>query len=400
MIGVNMQTSFLTPPFGFALFYLRGVAPAIVKTTSMYKGVAAFIGLQLLGLAIVGAFPSLVNFLPNQSFLSADTAPPPNNPRLQLCLEEHLFPVYDQQQTALVTAIELGRTLDFSYLPDKRGKDLTASFDKALATFDLIEGVRMSHIALQTYVPEYQPIHRNVRAIQTDIRDHKAEVTELRKELRQNKRNGEVIAKDVAHAEARIIEAEAERKVLESSLPANWESARKKYVALAGAEKKARLTYRRNVDQAYVPIVELRQILADANDFAGTKNIVTALPDALANQSSDDAIATLKAAESALSKRADTNKIRSALTQARRALSARSPKPAKAAAEVQKAVALYLDELAWRMRAAEQMSDTLADYDQSISQTIGLRQQDRLPSEKISEMASCLAIHRDISLNF
>ncbi|MBT5571682.1 MAG: TRAP transporter large permease subunit, partial [Alphaproteobacteria bacterium] len=400
MIGVNMQTSFLTPPFGFALFYLRGVAPAIVKTTSMYKGVAAFIGLQLLGLAIVGAFPSLVNFLPNQSFLSADTAPPPNNPRLQLCLEEHLFPVYDQQQTALVTAIELGRTLDFSYLPDKRGKDLTASFDKALATFDLIEGVRMSHIALQTYVPEYQPIHRNVRAIQTDIRDHKAEVTELRKELRQNKRNGEVIAKDVAHAEARIIEAEAERKVLESSLPANWESARKKYVALAGAEKKARLTYRRNVDQAYVPIVELRQILADANDFAGTKNIVTALPDALANQSSEDAIATLKAAESALSKRADTNKIRSALTQARRALSARSPKPAKAAAEVQKAVALYLDELAWRMRAAEQMSDTLADYDQSISQTIGLRQQDRLPSEKISEIASCLAIHRDISLNF
>ena len=62
MIGVNIQTSFLTPPFGFALFYLRGVAPASVKTTSMYKGVVPFIVLQLVALGIVGLYPSLVNF--------------------------------------------------------------------------------------------------------------------------------------------------------------------------------------------------------------------------------------------------------------------------------------------------------------------------------------------------
>ena len=400
MIGVNMQTSFLTPPFGFALFYLRGVAPAIVKTTSMYKGVAAFIALQLVGLAIVGAFPSLVNFLPNQSFLSAETAPPPKNPRLQLCLEEHLFPVYDQEKSALIAAIEQARNLDFSYLPAKRGKDLTASFDKALATFDLVEVVRTSQAVVQAYVPEYQPIHRNVRAIQADIRDHKDEIAELRKELRQNERNGVVIAKDVAHADARIIEAEAELKELKSSLPANWEGARKKYVTLASAEKRARLTYRRNVDQAYVPIVEIRDILADADNFAAVRDTITALPEAVANQSSEDAVVTLKAAEAALSQLADTSKIRSALTQARRALMARSPKPERAIKEVQKAVALYLDELSWRMRAAEQMTDTLATYDKSIAHTIGLRQQDRLPSENISDMASCLAIHRDISLNF
>ena len=61
MIGLNIQTSFLTPPFGFALFYLRGVAPAIVKTIEMYKGVIAFIALQLVALGIVGMVPSLVN---------------------------------------------------------------------------------------------------------------------------------------------------------------------------------------------------------------------------------------------------------------------------------------------------------------------------------------------------
>ena len=60
MIGVNMQTSFLTPPFGFALFYLRGVAPPKVRTIEMYKGVVPFIFLQLLGLVIVGIYPPLV----------------------------------------------------------------------------------------------------------------------------------------------------------------------------------------------------------------------------------------------------------------------------------------------------------------------------------------------------
>ena len=83
MIGLNIQTSFLTPPFGFALFYLRGVAPDAVKTINMYKGVIAFIILQLIALAIVGYYPPLVNYLPNRMSLLSETAPPPRNPKLQ-----------------------------------------------------------------------------------------------------------------------------------------------------------------------------------------------------------------------------------------------------------------------------------------------------------------------------
>jgi tripartite ATP-independent transporter DctM subunit len=62
MIGMNLQTSFLTPPFGFALFYLRGVAPPEVKTTSIYKGAIPFILIQLIGLALIIAFPELVTW--------------------------------------------------------------------------------------------------------------------------------------------------------------------------------------------------------------------------------------------------------------------------------------------------------------------------------------------------
>lgn len=67
ILAANLQTSFLTPPFGFALFYLRGVAPAELKTEDIYRGAIPFILLQLLVLMLIIIFPSLVSFLPSLS---------------------------------------------------------------------------------------------------------------------------------------------------------------------------------------------------------------------------------------------------------------------------------------------------------------------------------------------
>lgn len=64
MIALNLQTSFLTPPFGFALFYLRGVAPESVPTSAIYKGVVPFILLQLLLMAALWVWPTLATWLP------------------------------------------------------------------------------------------------------------------------------------------------------------------------------------------------------------------------------------------------------------------------------------------------------------------------------------------------
>jgi len=64
MIALNLQTSFLTPPFGFALFYLRGVAPDSISTMQIYKGVIPFIGLQLIMLVVLWFWPSLATWLP------------------------------------------------------------------------------------------------------------------------------------------------------------------------------------------------------------------------------------------------------------------------------------------------------------------------------------------------
>lgn len=68
MVAINLQTSFLTPPFGFALFYLRGVAPAAIPTAAIYRGVLPFILIQLLLLGLLALWPSLVTWLPAQVY--------------------------------------------------------------------------------------------------------------------------------------------------------------------------------------------------------------------------------------------------------------------------------------------------------------------------------------------
>ena len=68
MIAINLQTSFLTPPFGFALFYLRGVAPPEVTTPQIYRGVIPFVAIQLFALLLLSIFPDLVTWLPSKIY--------------------------------------------------------------------------------------------------------------------------------------------------------------------------------------------------------------------------------------------------------------------------------------------------------------------------------------------
>jgi len=65
MIAVNLQASFLTPPVGYALFYIKGTAPSSVRLWDIYRGVVPFVLLQLLAIVLLAVFPDLVTFLPN-----------------------------------------------------------------------------------------------------------------------------------------------------------------------------------------------------------------------------------------------------------------------------------------------------------------------------------------------
>jgi tripartite ATP-independent transporter DctM subunit len=400
MIGVNMQTSFLTPPFGFALFYLRGVAPPSVKTLQIYRGVVPFILLQLAALGIVGFYPSLVNYLPNRIYLTSENAPPPKNPTLQKCIEELSFLDYDRRADALRAGIQTAAALDASYLPEKLRDSLAESFTAAMATFDLVEKVRVAESALADYVGAYKPLHREVRQLQAQAHRLEDDLEQLSRDLRRLSGSDAAAVSERQRLEREIDTRQRQKEELERGLPEAWEDARAGYVALETTERKARMTYRRNVDDAYAPIVTLRTIIAQSDALAALEPQLRGLEEVIAAQSPQEAMETLKAAESAVRAIEGTNDVGSLLAKARRALKGDAPNKQEADAKLAEALDLYGEEVVWRRRAASDLSGGLEAYDDAVKDTIGLRLQQRLPIDIAKQVAACRSVHSDISLSF
>ena len=169
MIGLAIQTSFLTPPFGFALFYLRGVASDVVKTLDIYRGVVPFIGLQLLGLVIVGFYPPLLNYLPVRTYLTSETAPPPETRSFRLVSKIISLPAilktglrWKLQPPVLLILIcrNCRRKLPRA-LPGR---------PSVMSVFGRVEAIRAAEAIVDEASVSYQPIHSEVRTIERDIR--------------------------------------------------------------------------------------------------------------------------------------------------------------------------------------------------------------------------------------
>ncbi len=400
MIGLNIQTSFLTPPFGFALFYLRGVAPKSVMTTHIYKGAVAFIGLQLLGLAIAGTFPSLVNYLPNKTHLTSETAPPPSNPKLQQCMENDLFLVYDETSDAILASIGQAKKLDSSYFPKKYQASLVESYAAAEKSFDLIRDIHTAETALAAYTPEYEPLHREVRELQGNIRllEGKAERADnerRRLSFEENTPEAKMVALDNKIERFKLAIAE-----LEKQIPERWASARKQYVDLAKAEKKARQKYRRNADEAYEATINVQKMVADSAGLKALEPELSALQAVIQNDKPEQAIETIKVFGAKFDLFTNAHPIKSKLSKARRALRGKKLNRDKAQAHLAKAIKALQQEVSWRSRAASEFSAGLAQYQNAIKQTIGLRLQERLTLEQAKSIATCQSVHKDISLNF
>ncbi len=398
MIGLNIQTSFLTPPFGFALFYLRGVAPPSVKTTEMYKGVVPFITLQLIALVIVGLTPQVVNYLPNRLSLLSDTAPPPRNPALQSCIEDYVFNEFKERGGEIRSAISEAQQLDLSILPDEMRSDLKRSFDKAEKTFELLETTEAAEKAMNAYAEAYRPLHVEVRGIQKQL----ARINVERKELEGNLRH---LPKDTqydaqrqrmyAHLEA----LEAEAKVLIEFIPAEWTEKHKAFVTLKKADNNARRQYRRNVDEAYETLREANSVIT-AIDSLNAFNGETAKIKEIATTDPKAAVEATKDLVQRVRNVPGTRLITKQLSAARKALRRSKPDTNRALAALDKAEKAMVAEIAWRTQASETLKPALAAYEAAIRQTIGLRLQSRLPKKQALSVAACRSTPEDLTLDF
>ena len=400
MVGLNIQTSFLTPPFGFALFYLRGVAPKEVTTLQIYKGAAGFIVLQLAGLAIAGAFPSLVNYLPNKTHLVSETAPPPSNPKLQECLEDYLFADYDANKAVIVKAIERVSTANMAYLPDEYHQGLNDSYRQARATFELVKNVRTAVIAFEEYTPGYRPQHLEVRQIQKNIHRINREIEELDDQRQRISFSDNVDEARIEKIQADIAELENKQNALDAGIPASWADARAGFEKVAKAEKTARLKYRQNVDDSYGVIVTMRKTISETEALQALQERFEPLLELIQQQPAKDGLAAVKDFGNEIDMLTETHRVTSRLSKAKRVLRGNTPDKEKAIAEVLLASQVMQSEIEWRQRASEQLSRDLEEYDSAIASTIGMRMQERLTADQAESIAGCLAVHKDLSLHF
>ena len=399
MIGLNIQTSFLTPPFGFALFYLRGVAPAAVKTISMYKGVVPFIGLQLVALAIVAFNPPLVNYLPNRVTLTSVTAPPPINPRIQACVEEYIKQKLDTKGDEIRSAIAGMRKLDLSVLPARLRSQVTDSFDMAEANFSMLVDIDKADKLVAEKTPAYAPLHARVRADERRILRDKAELKRRKAFLGRFDSNDKGKAARAA-SQRRIAELEADIKKVSQNIPADWPEKHKAFRTVLDAANGLRNKYRRNLDGSFEPVQTVIDTISGGEKLKAIAAELEALSPGLLTQPPKKVAKMISALSVRLSKIKGTREIRKSLKYARRSIAAKKPKPEKAVKMMAKAIKQINREIAWREKAKVDLLPRFTAYADLLRDNIGLRLQPELNHDQALFIASCSSGHKDISLNF
>ena len=398
MIGLNIQTSFLTPPFGFALFYLRGVAPAIVKTIDMYKGVIAFIGLQIAALVIVANYPPLVNYLPNRVSMLSETAPPPRNPRLQYCVEEYVHAKLTNGDPALMNALGVAKTLDTSLLPKGLQSDFAGSLESIGKAEELLKAAKAAEANVAAAAEDFRPLHVLVRGIERDARVFDPQINELETSI--SRLRGDEFAAERDALSAQMAELQAKQKALLDTIPADWTEKQAAFAALTKEEANLRQQFRRTADGSYNAAKKVSDTLAGNDayvalgaDFVSLRADIENKPAAEMEKIVNDFSNRIGAIDGA-------SKIKTAMSKVRRNLKRRTPKLEAALKEFDKAKGLYEEQLEWRAAAAGDLATGVSTYEIALRDTIGMRQQPRVTREQGLSIASCQSGHRDISLNF
>jgi len=398
MIGLNIQTSFLTPPFGFALFYLRGVAPAVVKTVQMYRGVIPFICLQLVALVIVGSYPQLVNYLPNRANYLAETAPPPRNPRFQFCLDQFVMDRIKNENGATLSAIETAKLIDTDGLPKFMRLSISGSIESAKNAVAALAEIKDSHIAVVAAEDKFRPVLVKVRGLEKRIRRATEEMKAAQKEFGRLKGSNFSAQRDLLQED--ISTHETQLAQLKSEIPVSWNKDYDTFKKLVDSETKARNEYRRAADDAYEAASEVALILASTKSYRALQGPLKELNSIIKTAPLPEAEKAVKNMERTVRGVEGTNDVKKQLGIVKKSLGKRKLDRKKALKDFEKVLEVYSSQLKWRAAAEGVLGNDIDSYITALSRTIGTRQQDALSREQALYLASCTAVHRDLSLNF
>ncbi len=397
MIGVNLQTSFLTPPFGFALFYLKGVASKLVSTLNIWRGVVPFIVLQLIGLGIVGFYPSLVNYLPARTYLTSNVAPPPMNPKLQYCLQEYKFAIYNNEEQRITNAIKDMQKLTPSNLPLDKLDIFEEHFDNALGTFAIVKKLQKTEEEYEIFTKDYRDLHFDVRKIQKKIRKIDEKIKKTKSEIRNLSDDN---LADKNKLELKIENYELEIKELENKIPENWTTRNGEFEILHKAKNTRTKRYRKNVDEAYETLDQIMMFINDNEKLKELSPEIKELKYNIDNKNYENAISIIDGLFEKLGEISGTEEFANKLDDLISVIDNDEIDQQKLIEASSETFNLFNLEVSWRDDANKNLLPELIKYNDVIKHNIGLRLQSRLTKEQAKFVARCNSVHRDISLNF
>ena len=397
MIGVNLQTSFLTPPFGFALFYLRGVASKFVTTLNIWKGVVPFIGLQLIGLAIVGFYPTLVNYLPARTYLTSKVAPPPINPKLQHCLQEYKFDIYKNDEQEIVAVINNFQQLTPSNLPNDKLDIFEEHFDNALGTFALVEKLKKTEEEYNLFAEGYKDLHFKVRKKEKKIRKLDKKIEKLESEIRNL---NEEEAADKNKLELKIENYKLEIIELTEGIPEAWIARNNEFKIIQKSKNTKTKRYRKNVDEAYDNLDQIAMFIQDHEKLDALSPQINELKYTLNNNDYEKSISIIDILFERLGEISGTEELANKLDDLFSILDSDDVNKGELTIASSDMFNLFNIENSWRKDANKNLLPELMKYNLVIKNNIGLRRQSKLTKEQAKIVARCNSVHRDVSLNF
>ena len=398
MIGLNIQTSFLTPPFGFALFYLRGVASKAVSTISMYKGVIPFISLQIFALIIVGYAETIVNYLPTRLSLLGNSAPPPVNPKLQSCMEDYVHNRLKIISPQINSLSENIRNLDSSFMSKKTQNKLTKSLQNINNASLLLPAVYETNEKVNLLAVTYKPIRDDVRFVELKIDKAKNEIKELKSLLQTLDKNTD--SKKYEKVSSKIKEEEVLIKNLISEKPSNWNETYKKFNTVLKEEASLKMKYRRSADKGYE---DLRDFVLDIEDVAKLqllKNQFVSLSNLNMETQTEEALLLVQEIQEELKSINGTYNITMSLSKLKKELERKTKKIDRIENDLKKTLSAFDLETSWREKAKETHLASLSSLEVLIRGNIGLRRQPQIPEEQAKEILYCQTFHKDLSLYF
>ena len=398
MIGLNIQTSFLTPPFGFALFYLRGVAPAIVKTVQMYKGVVPFIVLQILALFIVGYYPALVNYLPNRTSFLSENSPPPKNPRLQYCIEEYSAGLLFSGDSYVQNALQEFKAVDLDLLPKKVKSSLDSAISDAGLAIDSLENALDMEAKIKQVAIDYRPILRKVRRIESQINQKLRDIKDLKKEqvLQKTLKNADA----VKEIEREIGYLQEDVDELKATIPSTWPQTYKDFRAMMKEEEKLRNIYRRKAENSFQTVNNLFEVLTSSQEITQVKKEYASILNQITDLEKEEAVQQLNNFVRKYREVKGTSEFRKNVSKAVKEMKKKKVKEDRVAKSLEKALKEINDLETWVLGSKTDLSSPLETYLEKTKTTLGVRAQSKFSKELALYLARCNANHRDLSLSF